>query len=93
MQTTPADRGGKRRLHTLEPDAIEQRLGRLMRHYLHSRSPAIAQSVVRHIETLCAHPAYTGDNSERCVYLRLRAHWRWLAHTPVTANTGGNPHV
>jgi hypothetical protein len=62
------------------PDAIEQRLGRLIRHYLRTRSPTIARWVVQHIETLCAHPGFEGDPSERCAYLRMRAHWRWLAH-------------
>lgn len=68
-----------RQLSLLTPDAIEQRLGRLIRHYLQSRSPAIALSVVRHIECLCAHPGFEGDSAQRCVYLRMCTHWRWLA--------------
>ena len=60
-------------------EEIEQRIGCLIRHYLRSRSPAIALSVVRHIEALCNHPGFEGDAVQRCVYLRMRAHWQWLA--------------
>ncbi|WP_078118294.1 hypothetical protein [Thiosocius teredinicola] len=67
------------RLDQLPPDAIEERLAHLIRHYLQTRSPAIAGSVVRHIETLCAHPAFEGGATELCSYLRLKTHWRWLA--------------
>jgi hypothetical protein len=63
------------------PETIERRLGKLIRYYVRTRSPAIAQSVVRHIEQLCAHPGYDGEPAERCAYLRLRAHWRWLARS------------
>jgi hypothetical protein len=64
------------------PDPVEQRLGQLIHHYARSRSPAIAQSVVRHIELLCDDPGFEGDCSERCSYLRMKAHWRWLAKHP-----------
>lgn len=67
------------RLAELSPDAIEQRLGDLIRHYVRKRSPTTAQSIVVHIEALCSHPEFNGDSSDRCGYLRLRAHWRWLA--------------
>ena len=69
---------------SLPPDDIERRLGRLIRHYLRSRSPAIASSVVWHIELLCSHPGFAVDSRERRNYLRLRAHWRWLAKTHVS---------
>ena len=69
-----------RRLDKLSPHDIEKRLGRLIRHYLRTRSPAIASLVVHHIETLCAHPGFAGGMGDRCVYLRLRAQWRWLAN-------------
>jgi hypothetical protein len=65
-------------LAELPPDAIEQRLGDLIRHYVRERSPTIAQTIVDHIEALCAHPDFEGDSTERCAYLRLKAHWRWL---------------
>lgn len=78
----PHDRA--QRLTELPPDAIEQRLGQLIRHYLQTRSPAIAGSVVRHIETLCAHPAFEGGSGELCAYLRLKTHWRWLANHHYT---------
>ena len=81
-QTTEARR--ITRLDELPPETIKQRLGQLIRHYVASRSPAIASSVVRHIEVLCAHPAYDGDSHERCAFLRLRAHWRWLAQARVS---------
>ena len=64
------------------PESIRQRLAQLIRHYVESRSPAVAGAVVRHIELLCAHPAFEGDSNERCALLRLRAHWRWLAGYP-----------
>jgi hypothetical protein len=64
---------------SVPPEVIELQLGTLICHYLKTRSPAIAQSVVRHIEQLCAHPSYDGEPADRCAYLRLRAHWRWLA--------------
>jgi hypothetical protein len=61
------------------PASIERRLGRLIRQYVETGSPAIANSVVRHIDSLCAHPEFEGDSNERCTYLRLKTHWRWLA--------------
>ncbi len=69
-----------RRLDKLSPHDIEKRLGQLIRLYLRTRSPATASSVVRHIETLCSHPGFEGDQSDRCVYLRLMTQWRWLAY-------------
>ncbi|MCB1722306.1 MAG: ATP dependent RNA helicase [Chromatiaceae bacterium] len=61
------------------PDGLRERVAQLIRHYVDTRSPAIAASVVRHIEQLCDHPGFEGDSHERCMFLRLRAHWRWLA--------------
>lgn len=75
----------RRPLEALSPDEIETRLGRLIRDYLQTRSPAIAASIVRHIDTLCAHPGFEGGSAQRCVYLRLKMHWRWLAFHPVGA--------
>ena len=66
---------------TLPPETIEHRLGKLIRDYVWTRSPTIAQSVVQHIEQLCAHPGFDGEPAQRCAYLRLRAHWRWLARS------------
>jgi hypothetical protein len=74
-------------LSQLPPDAIERRLGDLIRYYVRWRSPAVAQSVVSHIEALCAHPQFEGGASERCAYLRLRSHWRWLAQTGPSRQT------
>jgi hypothetical protein len=76
------------RLKNRSSDDIEQRIGSLIGHYLCSRSPAIALSVVRHIELLCAHPGFEGDTAQRCVYLRMRAHWRWLARTASVGESG-----
>ena len=75
-----------KRLEEMTPETIKKRLGRLIRHYVARRSPAIANSVVRHIEVLCAHPAYDGDGQERCAFVRLRAHWRWLAQARVSVD-------
>lgn len=72
------------RLRALAPESIKRRLGALIRGYVHTRSPAIARSVVHHIEALCSHPQLECDPSERCAYLRLRAHWRWLAQVEPT---------
>jgi len=66
-------------------EALERRIANLIRHYLRTRSPAIAQSVVRHIEQLCSHPGFEGDARARCAYLRLRTHWRWLAQNATPA--------
>lgn len=66
-------------------ESLENRLGQLIRHYLQTRSPAIAGSVVRHIELLCAHPGFEGDSAQLCAYLRLKQHWRWLATAPSAA--------
>lgn len=74
--------------YELSPEVIEKRLHWLIRHYLYSRSPAIAGAVVGLIERLCKHPDYAGDSRERCAYLRLRAHWHWLANP-----TGGGQSV
>ncbi|MCB1926201.1 MAG: ATP dependent RNA helicase [Gammaproteobacteria bacterium] len=68
---------------TTTPDLIRNRVALLIRHYLSTRSPAIAASVVRHIEQLCDHPEFDGDSEERCMYLRLRRHWRWLSIAPT----------
>jgi len=68
-------------------ESIEQRLGQLIRHYVQTRSPAIAGSVVRHIELLCAHPGFEGGGSELCAYLRLKTHWRWLAMASAKGQT------
>ena len=78
-----------RRLTELPPDAIERLLRILIRHYIRVRSPAIARSVVSHIEMLCAHPGFEGDSTERCAYLRLRAHWRWLAEAASRQQVDG----
>jgi hypothetical protein len=84
MASTDSKHTDLRPLGALSPDEIESRLGRLIRHYLKTRSPAIAGSVVRHIDSLCAHPAFEGGSAERCTYLRLKMHWRWLAaRTPA----------
>ena len=76
------------RLDTLALDDIEHRLGRLIRQYVHTRSPTIALSVVRHLDCLCTHPAFESDPKERCAYLRLRMHWRWLAHAQLASPKG-----
>ena len=61
---------------SLPPETIERRLGKLIRYYVWTRSPAIAQSVVRHIEQLCAHHGsakeidlqveHVGLNTDQC---------------------------
>ena len=73
----------------LSPDAIERRLGDLIRHYVQGRSPTIARSVVGCIEALCAHPGFEGDWADRCAYLRLRTHWRWLAEAASRQQVAG----
>jgi len=84
MATKTAELRRVTRLDELPPETIKRRLRQLIRYYLSCRSPAIASSVVRHIEVLCAHPAYDGDSDERCAFLRLRVHWRWLARARVS---------
>jgi hypothetical protein len=60
-------------------DSIKQHIGNLIRRYVENRSATIALSIVQHIEALCAHPGFNDTGRDRCAYLRLRAHWRWLA--------------
>lgn len=69
----------EQQLTDFPPDVIERHVGRLIREYVRSQSPDIAHSVLRHIEALCLHPGFEGGSRERCAYLRLRAHWRWIA--------------
>lgn len=74
-----------RRLDQLQPHAIEHRLGHLLRHYLRTRSPELAVSIVRHIEALCVHPDLAGATNNRCAYLHLKAHWRCLVESEGTS--------
>lgn len=63
-------------LSRLDPQTIQQRLGTLIRAYLHTRSRIIARVVVRHIDGLCCHPRFHASPEERCVYRRLGREWR-----------------
>lgn len=63
----------------LASQAIEERLGDLIRRYVQQRSWGLARAVVRHLEALCLHPDYDGDPIQRCAYRRLAQHWRWLS--------------
>ena len=65
-------------LSLLAPEALEGRLGDLIRRYVGSRSAELAQSVVRHVEALCCHPELR-DPALFCAYRQLATHWRWLA--------------
>ena len=71
------------RSRTLSPEAIRLRLGHLITRYAQTRSPAIAGTIVRHIELICTHPGFDGDSEDLCSYLRLKTHWRWLANPGV----------
>lgn len=62
----------------LEPEALERRLGDLIRRYAHGRSAELARSVTRHLEALIRHPQVR-DPALFCAYRRLATHWRWLA--------------
>lgn len=63
-------------------DSIRQQICNLIRRYVENRSSTIAVSIVQHIEALCDHPGFNGTSSDRCAYLRLKTHWRWLADNP-----------
>jgi hypothetical protein len=63
----------------LEPEDIENRIHYLLKFYTQARSPAIAQSIARHLELLAEHPLFEASGNQRCDYLRMRNHWRWLA--------------
>ena len=65
------------------PETIRLRLGDLITRYAQTRSPALAGSIVRHIEAICTHPGFDGDGEDLCSYLRLKTHWRWLANPNV----------
>lgn len=73
-QATPQSASG-----TLSLSELERRLGRLMREYLRSRSPAQARSVVQLIDRVRAHPGFEVDGAERCAWLHLSMQWRCLA--------------
>jgi hypothetical protein len=60
-------------------DIVAQQLGRLIRRYTETRSARIAHAVVHHLDMLRNHPAFDGTDQARCVYLRMRSHWRLLA--------------
>jgi hypothetical protein len=79
-------------LARLDSAVLEQRLGDLIRHYVHDRSASLAALILRHIETLCRHSDYHGDPGQRCVYHRLARHWRWLAQhgSGVQGGVSGN---
>ena len=70
--------GASTDLSLLAPEALEGRLGDLIRRYVRARSAELAQSVVRHVEALCCHPELR-DPALFCVYRQLATHWRWLA--------------
>lgn len=65
-------------LSQLDPQALEYRLGDLIRRYVRGRSAVLAHSVVNHIEALIRHPQVR-DPTLFCAYRRLATHWRWLA--------------
>lgn len=67
-------------LARLEPAALEQHLGQLVRAYVRHRSCELADRVVQLIETLYRHPELPPDHDRFCAYRRLARHWRWLAH-------------
>jgi plasmid stabilization system protein ParE len=67
-------------------DRVQQRLRSLIRDYAQTRSPATADAVVRLIESLSDHPAFSGRGAERCAYLRLKTHWRCLALATAPAD-------
>lgn len=92
MPTELPSKTTRRQAPADSPESIERRLARLISHYLETRSPAIARSVVRHIELLCAHPGFEGGAGELCALLRLKTHWRWLAGD-TAANPAGGRHV
>jgi len=63
----------------LEPEDIENCIHYLLKFYTRARSPAIAQSIARHLELLAEHPLFEASGNQRCDYLRMRNHWRWLS--------------
>ena len=66
------------------PEAIRLRLGELITRYAQTRAPALAGDIVQHIEAICTHPGFDGGSEDLCSYLRLKAHWRWLANPNFT---------
>ena len=71
----------------LEPEDIEHRIHYLLKFYTQARSPAIAQSIARHLELLAEHPLFEASGNQRCEYLRMRNHWRWLSRLKPTGGT------
>ena len=77
--TSAAVAKGKPGSLPLEPEDIENRIHYLLKFYTQARSPAIAQSIARHLELLAEHPLFEASGNQRCEYLRMRNHWRWLS--------------
>ncbi len=62
-----------------DPQQIEGRIGLLVRLYLINQHSMIAQAVADHVNAVLAHPGFVNTIEQRCIYLRLAAHWRCLA--------------
>ncbi len=62
-----------------KPEQIKVRIGLLIRLYIIKQHPIIAQAIVDHINAILAHPKFVHTIEQRCLYLRLAAHWHCLA--------------
>ncbi len=73
-------------LARMQPRALEERLGNLIRHYARHCSADIAESVILHIEALHLRSDLFSGAEQDCVYRRFVRHWRWLATQQGTQN-------
>lgn len=64
---------------TSDAEQLEQHLENLLTSYQIQRSPTLAQTLVKCLETLIAHPQLSGGDEQRCQYCRLVRRWRYLA--------------
>ncbi len=60
-------------------EAIEARLGLLIRRYLSSQTKSLAQLIVKQLELLLRHSSCIGYPDVRCSYKKMLLQWKALA--------------
>ena len=68
------------------PEQIERRTGMLIRLYLKTNNPFLAEAIVEHINAILAFPRFIVDIKQRCALRRLAAHWHCITWIDNVAN-------
>lgn len=63
----------------LPAETLRQRLGELIRDYVHARSADLARGVARYSAALSLHPELRDEPEQLVGLCRLSRHWRLLA--------------